>query len=674
MSALIRVLLSKKALQINPGEKAEVALTVQNFSEIVDRYKISVDGVEPGWVVVSRDELSLFPKDQDQVKITFSPPAGMKAKAGHYDVQVQVVSQENPTERTIAPIDLAITAHPNFEVALQPQKQRGGIDATYTVRLRNLGNADLTVSLEAEDAENGCTYTLTPARISLPAGGEANAALKLISKGKPGKEEKTYRFTITAGAKEVPALVKKAMGEWTQLPAKKSKLPLIGAAVVAALVLVIVAYAATQLLGKAKTLPVLPSPTVVPTVVATLPATTSAPAVNVAATQTVVAQSALNRAATATAVAKATALANANAATKATATAVAKITATAAAQSMATAAAKATAQSDVDNDGLTYAQEMAKHTDPNNADTDGDGLKDGVDPEPLVPQDKTPPAVKVSVSPSQPSRNDKITFTATATDNKGVDKIALFVNAAQVKTCLASPCVYVGGPYPEQNRITYSATAWDKAGNQATSGEKKVVLASVVLYDFLANANHARWRSGAGTLPFNGSSSDTRGFVKLLSNSPLETNNKATRALETHPQWVNSGYIQGQYDMSDYIVKKDDYFYAWVGLLKGATSGNVHFQVYIMPAGSAFKLLADVGDTYDGKLKEIKVPLSAWRGKRITAFYLRVNAGASSTQDWALWTSAVIYRGAPPTLFLIPLKPITLYPINPATATPSPSP
>jgi len=362
-------------------------------------------------------------------------------------------------------------------------------------------------------------------------------------------------------------------------------------------------------------------------------------------------------------------LANANAAAKATATAAAKITVTAAARS--TAAAKATAQSDVDNDGLTYAQEMAKHTDPNNADTDGDGLKDGVDPEPLVPQDKTPPAVKVSVSPSKPTRNDKITFTATATDNKGIGKIALFVNAAKVKTCSASPCTYVGGPYAEQSSITYSATAWDKAGNHATSGDKKVNLASVVMYDFVANASHARWRSGAGTLPFNGSSSDSKGFVKILTNPVLETNTKATKALETHPQWVDYGYIQGQYDMSNYTVKKDDYFYAWVGFLKGATSGNVHFQVYVMPAGSSFKLIADVADTYDGKLKEIKVPLSTWRGKKITAFYLRVNAGASSTQDWALWTSAVIYRGAPP-LFLIPLKPIIVYPVSPATATPSP--
>ncbi len=671
MSALIRVLLSKKTLQINPGEKAEVTLTVQNFSEIVDRYKISIDGVEPVWVVISRDELSLFPKDQDQVKITFSLPAGTGARAGHYDVRVQIVSQENPTERSTAPLDLEVTAHPNFEIALQPQKQKGRGGMTYSVRLRNLGNADLTLSLAAEDAENGCQYTFTPAQIALPAGGEASAMLNLAPNGKPGKTEKTFRFTVTAGAKDVPALVKKAVGEWTQMPAKKSKLPLIMAGIVAVLVVAIVAYAATQFLGKAKTLPALPSPSVLPTVGATPAAPTHVPTLNVAATQTAAAQSALNRAATATAIAEATKLANASAATKATATAVAKITATAAARLKATAIAKATAQSDVDHDGLTYAQEIAKHTDPNNADTDGDGLKDGVDPEPLVPQDKTPPTVKVSASPNKPTRNDKITFTATATDNKALTKIELFVNAVKVKTCTASPCTYVGGPYAEHSNVTYAATAWDKAGNHATSGNKKVSLASVILYDFITSAGHAKWRSGAGVLPFNGNTGDNRGFVKLLTNPTLETNEKATRALETHPQWVNYGYIQGQYVISNYTVKKDDYFHAWVGFLKGGSAGNVHFKAYITPVGSSTQLAADVTDTYNGKLKEIKVPLAAWRGKKIYSFLLRVDAGASSTQDWALWISAELYRGEPP-LFLVPLKPIVVYPVNPATPTPAP--
>ena len=42
---------------------------------------------------------------------------------------------------------------------------------------------------------------------------------------------------------------------------------------------------------------------------------------------------------------------------------------------------------DLDNDGLTNLQEAVANTDPTNPDTDGDGLLDGDDPEPLVPKE-----------------------------------------------------------------------------------------------------------------------------------------------------------------------------------------------------------------------------------------------------------------------------------------------
>ncbi len=644
MSALIRVLLSTKSIQINPGEKAEVTLTVQNFGEIVDRYKIAVDGVDPSWVSVSREEISLFPKDQDQVKISFAIPADAEAKAGHYDVRVQVISQENPTERSTAPLDLEITAHPGLEVSLQPQKQSGREGAQYTVRLRNSGNADLTVLLEAEDTEGGCAFTVTPAKVSLPAGGEATATLNLVPKGKPGKEQKSYRFTVTAKAQEIPALVKQAMGEWVQLPAKKSILPLVAAALVGLLVLIVAGVAIAKLLTRHN----------LPTVVVNVQTPMASPLATQPGTDVEGTRRAEERATaeaqervaamTATAQAKATELAHASESAKATATAI----------------AKATAQSDADGDGLTYAQEMAKGTDPNNPDTDGDGLKDGADPDPLHPQDKTPPTVNITVSPKTPTRNDHLTFKAIASDSSGIKEVQIFVNGSVVHSCSVSPCTFTGGPYPESSKVTYSAAAFDKAGNKGITPAGTINLASVVMYDFIAKANTASWRSGAGTLPFNGSSSDHRGFVRWLSNATLENDNKYTnsKVLETHPQWVNYGYIEGRYAVPNYTAMKDDFFYAWVGLLKGASAGNVTFRVYITPSGSTPKLIASVVDTYDSKLKMIKVPLSAWRGKRISYFTLRADAGSSPSQDWAVWASASIYRGEPPTFWILPLKPI----------------
>lgn len=66
MSALIRVLLSQKELQIEPGQRGELLATIQNLSEIVDQYSVEVEGLLPSWYSVPVSGVSLFPQDQER--------------------------------------------------------------------------------------------------------------------------------------------------------------------------------------------------------------------------------------------------------------------------------------------------------------------------------------------------------------------------------------------------------------------------------------------------------------------------------------------------------------------------------------------------------------------------------------------------------------------------------
>jgi len=182
MSALIRVVLSAASVELRPGEKTELTLSIQNFAEIVDRYKISVEGGEPSWFTLSRSELSLFPKDQDQVRLIVQLPAGAEARAGRYDVRIQVTSQENPAERTTVPLDLVVAGQTTLELALHPQQQSGISEGIFTLQVNNPGNRDLTIQLLATDPEEGCLYVFNPPQFVLPAG-QARAAQLLCARG-----------------------------------------------------------------------------------------------------------------------------------------------------------------------------------------------------------------------------------------------------------------------------------------------------------------------------------------------------------------------------------------------------------------------------------------------------------------------------------------------------------
>ena len=219
MSGLIRVLLSAQSIQLRPGEETDLTFTVQNFSEIVDRYRITVEGVDPSWVSISRTEVSLFPKDQDLVRITLHPPEGSGTRAGHHDIRVQATSQDNPAEWTAAPVDLEVVPVGALEVALRPQRQSGLGGGTFTLQLRNQGNVDVTVQIGATDPEDGCLYTFSPAQPVVPAGQERAVQLEVRPKVLvPGKEPHSYAFTVTAKPLETPQLVRQVQGEWVQIP------------------------------------------------------------------------------------------------------------------------------------------------------------------------------------------------------------------------------------------------------------------------------------------------------------------------------------------------------------------------------------------------------------------------------------------------------------------------
>jgi len=98
--------------------------------------------------------------------------------------------------------------------------------------------------------------------------------------------------------------------------------------------------------------------------------------------------------------------------------------------------------------------------------------------------DVTPPIVQVAFSPPNPTVADQIAFIASASDDEGLERIEILVNARLAKTCTASPCTYVGGPYPAGS-VNYGVNAYDRAGNRAWTGysEFMVVLPSVFVFD-----------------------------------------------------------------------------------------------------------------------------------------------------------------------------------------------
>lgn len=101
---------------------------------------------------------------------------------------------------------------------------------------------------------------------------------------------------------------------------------------------------------------------------------------------------------------------------------------------------------DTDRDGLTTAEELAWGTDPNNADTDGDGVADGAEVDLLA----SPTIAGSSINPFETNA-----VAPGATIASGIAKAQLSINAgaseSEVKTAIASLAEEIDFPDLEEN-------------------------------------------------------------------------------------------------------------------------------------------------------------------------------------------------------------------------------
>jgi len=157
-------------------------------------------------------------------------------------------------------------------------------------------------------------------------------------------------------------------------------------------------------------------------------------------------------------------------------------------------------------------------------------------------------------------------------------------------------------------------------------------------FDFYTRASSAVWISGAGNLTFGGPDTDDKGFAMYKDGQKLEDGSTASKTIETHPQFVDDGFISGRYPA--YSIVAGEHFTAKIGFLAKSDgtcgTGNVKFQLNYREGGGPNVSLGEWTESCDDKLKAVDVDLTSLKGKSVEMI-LAVLANGSSAQDWAVW-------------------------------------
>ena len=317
--------LVRDKISVAPGERAEFNLEIANNGEVDDRVTVTVQGLPEEWVETP-DEFVPVPAGRTvPVTLAVRPPRQTQEAAGRHAFRLRLRSQQYPDSAPTANASLMLGSVETFEASLSPTEVT--LPGDVQVVVHNTGNAPLHFGVVGHDRGNKIRFFGESRRIQIRPGQRATVDLELEPQEQSWlRTEEPHPFEVEVstpgGARKTVAgraIIPPVIPPWLSYAAL---VLLVFTCVFSFLFLTL----GDRLWGTAA------------------PGARSATATAFAASelQTIVAATATIDAATRLAITP-------------------------------------TSTGDADADGLSDAQEAVIGTDPNNPDTDGDGLLDGAE-------------------------------------------------------------------------------------------------------------------------------------------------------------------------------------------------------------------------------------------------------------------------------------------------------
>jgi hypothetical protein len=161
----VRLEVAPAEVAVVHGQPTIVVAQVFNTDDVINAYGVRVFGVDPTWVKVDHDRLSLFPGTPGTITLLIDVPRDYPA--GELRVGIEVTPLVEPERRQVGESILLVPARKKGTIAIDPMTQAGGSRAAFTVTLGNEGNAPLSLTLGCTDPEDKVKVEFSPPVVEL---------------------------------------------------------------------------------------------------------------------------------------------------------------------------------------------------------------------------------------------------------------------------------------------------------------------------------------------------------------------------------------------------------------------------------------------------------------------------------------------------------------------------
>ena len=165
----IGVMMGAVQFSVAPAGSITVPLTVLNRGLAQATFRMGVEGIPVGWVSTSTPVAALKPGESRNIAMVIRPPVSPSSLAGRRKFRFVVLNQESPDQVVKVDCLLTVAAFTQFSADLDPQEEDAGKPVSVTVR--NEGNTPQSFHLLCESQEDRLEFEyLEPAVTAQPPG------------------------------------------------------------------------------------------------------------------------------------------------------------------------------------------------------------------------------------------------------------------------------------------------------------------------------------------------------------------------------------------------------------------------------------------------------------------------------------------------------------------------
>jgi serine/threonine protein kinase len=199
----VGVFVEDMQLTIQPGSSVTTQIVLLNQGPVVDHFRITIQGIPPGWLTQTPPTVRLMPGEQQEISLTLRPERSSQHRAGRYPITLKVASQDAPAEAAEVRLTLTLGAFSQFSSEMFPQKIQVGQTGRITVH--NQGNTQETFNLFYKDRAGELVFNPPTGVLRVQEGQSASAEFKAAPKKRRwigGSQTHAFNAQVTSAGGE----------------------------------------------------------------------------------------------------------------------------------------------------------------------------------------------------------------------------------------------------------------------------------------------------------------------------------------------------------------------------------------------------------------------------------------------------------------------------------------